>query len=63
MDNTDTGIPEEYKKRIRDKFELAAERGKWIKKGGKIVIEIDRPKPGRPQLIKALVILEDVSEI
>ena len=63
MDNMETDISEEYKRRVRNKFELAAIKGKWIKKGGKIIIEIERPKPGRPQIIKALVILEDVSEI
>lgn len=61
MDNTD--IPEEYKKRIRDKFELAAEKTKWLINGGKIIVEIDRPKPGKIRLVKVLTIIETINEI
>lgn len=61
MYNTD--IPEEYKKRIRDKFELAAEKSKWLINGGKIIVEIDRPKPGKIRLVKVLTIIETINEI
>ena len=63
MDNTETDIPEEYKRRMMAQFERAAIKGRWITKGGKIVIEVDRPKAGRPQLIKALTIIETIHEI
>lgn len=63
MDNTDTDIPEEYKKRIRDKFELAASKGNWLLQGGKIIIEMERPKPGKVRLVKALTIIETINEI
>lgn len=56
-------IPENHKELLRRKFEIAAEKGKWILYGGKIVIEVDRPKVGKPRTIKALTIIETVSEL
>lgn len=59
----DQEIPEEYKERVRKRFELAAQKGKWLLYGGKIVISIEKPKPGKLRLVRATTILEDVIEI
>ena len=56
-------IQEAYKQRIRDKFELAASKGNWLLQGGKIIIEMERPKPGKVRLVKALTIIETINEI
>jgi len=56
-------IPEDLKQALRKKFEFAADKGKWLLYGGKIVIQMDRPKVGQKRLVKATVILETVTEI
>lgn len=56
-------VSEELKRALLKKFELAAEKGKWLIYGGKIVIQMERPKIGQKRLVKATVILESISEV
>ncbi len=56
-------IQEEYKRRLIAQFERAAEKGKWLVFGGKIIIQMDPPKPGKVRIVKTAVILETTHEI
>lgn len=63
MQQKENEIPENHKEMLRRRFELAAEKGRWLLYGGKVVIEVERPKIGHPRVIKAMTIIETISEI
>lgn len=56
-------IREEHKRRLIAQFERAAEKGKWLMYGGKIILQMDPPKPGKQRVVKTAVILETTYEI
>lgn len=56
-------IPDQHKRRLIAQFERAAEKGRWLLYGGKIIIQIDPPKPGKQRIVKTAVILETTYEI